>query len=84
MIKFLMIWPQYLVTQFVPARLHEKNCSRATTAQATHMTKNTTHNTPQNTTPSLEGDGMSRDTEWMAEDLADPLPGLPPPHHNAR
>ena len=49
-----------------------------------HITKNTTHNTPQNTTPSLEGEGMSRDTEWVAEDLGDPLPDLLPLHHNAR
>ena len=31
-----------------------------------------------------EGEGTSRDTERAAEELGDPLPGLPPQHHDAR
>ena len=30
-----------------------------------------------------EGKGASRDAEWAAEELGDPLTGLPPPHHDA-
>jgi hypothetical protein len=30
-----------------------------------------------------EGEGASRDAERLAEELRDPLPGLPPPHHDA-
>jgi hypothetical protein len=30
-----------------------------------------------------EGKGTSRDAKWAAEELGDPLPGLPPPHHDA-
>ena len=31
-----------------------------------------------------EGKGASRDAKWAAEELGDPLPGLPPPHHPPR
>ena len=30
-----------------------------------------------------EGEGASRDAERAAEELGDPLPGLPSPHHDA-
>ena len=30
-----------------------------------------------------EGEGASRDAEQAAEELGNPLPGLPPPHHYA-
>ena len=30
-----------------------------------------------------EGKGTSQDAKWVAEDLGDPLPGLPPPYHDA-
>ncbi len=30
-----------------------------------------------------EGEGASQDAERLAEELGDPLPGLPPPHHDA-
>ena len=31
-----------------------------------------------------EGKGASQDAEWAAKELGDPLPGLPPPHNDAR
>jgi hypothetical protein len=31
-----------------------------------------------------EGEGTSQNAEWAAEELGDPLPGLPPPHHDAQ
>ena len=31
-----------------------------------------------------KGKGTSPDAERAAEELGDPLPGLPPPHHDAR
>jgi len=31
-----------------------------------------------------EGQGASRDSKWVAEELGDPLPGLPSPHHDAQ
>ena len=31
-----------------------------------------------------EGEGAPQDAEQAAEDLGDPLPGLLPPHHDAR
>ena len=31
-----------------------------------------------------EGEGVSRDAEWAADELGDPIPGVPPPHHDAR
>ena len=30
-----------------------------------------------------EGKGTSQDAKWAAEELGNPLPGLPPPHHEA-
>ena len=30
-----------------------------------------------------EGKGTSQDAKWVAEELGNPLPGLPPPHHEA-
>ena len=31
-----------------------------------------------------KGEGTSQDDEWASDELGDPLPGLPPPHHDAR
>ena len=31
-----------------------------------------------------EGEGAARDTERAAEELGDPLPGIPPPHKTVK